>query len=292
MNSLTFRNVPDGERDFPTIRVLGTIGWIFAGLLIDQLFHGKTADAAGQMVPNTIATNGPLMQAAILSAILGVFSFLFLPKTPPTETGAELSIFLRAVSMLKDFNYAVFFVVTLIASIAMGIYFNSTSDFLSKGAGVSNVGSTMAIGQGVELLLLVLLPLFLKKFGIKTVLTIGLACWPFAICSSRTAVPEDCPSPWRFWEWHCMDSVSISSLPPALSMRTTRPLRIYEPARKHCSAAGLWARNVARDSLEWFLSRSEQDHRWIGKRCDRLVWILDCSKRRTVCCARRVHGAL
>ncbi len=83
INSLTFRNVPDGERDFPGLRVLGTIGWICAGLLIDRLFTGSVIGADGKEVPNTIATNGPLIQASIISLIFGVYCFLFLPKNFP-----------------------------------------------------------------------------------------------------------------------------------------------------------------------------------------------------------------
>jgi nucleoside transporter len=177
VNSLTFRNVPDGQRDFPGLRVLGTIGWICAGLALDRVFSGQTKNAIGEMIPDTIATNGPLLQAAVLSLILSVFCFLFLPKTPPTGTGAGALDFLRALSMLKDFNYAVFFVITLIASIAMGMYINLAGDFLSTGVGVQKVGSTLAIGQGVEIAMLVTLPIFLSRFGIKTVLAIGLFCW-------------------------------------------------------------------------------------------------------------------
>jgi len=195
VNSLTFRNVPDSGRDFPGLRVFGTIGWICAGLLMDQLFPGKitriSAEGNELAIANTIATNGPLMQAAVISFLLGIYCLVALPKTPPTGTGAGALDFLRALAMLKDFSFAVFFAITLVASIAMGMYFNSAGDFLGKGAGVSNVGSTLAIGQGVELLLLVLLPYFLKRFGLKPVMAVGLFCWAlryflFANASSET----------------------------------------------------------------------------------------------------------
>lgn len=177
INSLTFRNVPDGARDFPGLRVLGTIGWICAGYMIDFLFSGRTEGADGQMIANTIATTGPLTQAAVLSLFFGCYCLLVLPKTPPTGAGKGAFDFLRALAMLKDFNFAVFFFVTLIASIAMGMYFNSAGDYLAKAAKVEKVGMTLAIGQIVELLFLVSLPIFLKKFGIKTVLAIGLFSW-------------------------------------------------------------------------------------------------------------------
>ncbi len=177
VNSIAFRNVPDGERDFPGLRVLGTIGWICAGLSIDRIFSGMMMGSQGTEIPRTIGTNGPLLQAAVLSAIFGVYCLVALPKTPPSGTNAGALDFLRAVGMLKDFSYAVFFVITLVAAIAMGMYFNSAGDFLGKGGKIENVGSTLAIGQGVELFLLVLLPFFLKKFGLKVVMSIGLFCW-------------------------------------------------------------------------------------------------------------------
>ncbi len=177
VNSLAFRNVPDGGRDFPGLRVFGTIGWICAGLVIDRVCSGTSLGANEEAVPNTIATSGPLVQASILSLIFGVYCWFVLPKTPPTGSGAGTLDFLRALAMLKDFSFAVFFVITLFASIAMGMYFNSASGYLAKGAGIKEVGTTLAIGQGVELLLLVLLPYFLKTYGLKTVMAVGLFCW-------------------------------------------------------------------------------------------------------------------
>ena len=190
INSLTFRNVPDSGRDFPGLRVFGTVGWICAGLLIDLIFSGTT-----EGVPNTIATSGPLMQAAVISLLLGIYCLVALPKTPPAGSGAGALDFLRALAMLKDFSFAVFFVITLIASIAMGMYFNSAGDFLGKGVGVKNVGSTLAIGQAVELLLLVLLPFFLKQYGLKLVMAVGLFCWALRYLLFANATPDN---PW-FW---------------------------------------------------------------------------------------------
>ena len=77
----------------------------------------------------------------------------------------------------------------------MGMYFNSAGDFLGKGVGVENVGSTLAIGQGVELLLLVLLPFFLKRYGLKSVMAVGLFCWALRYLLFANATPE---SPWFY----------------------------------------------------------------------------------------------
>ncbi len=67
-NAITFRHVPDATRDFPGIRVLGTLGWIAVGFLIDWLFIRKEtlADGTVKIFPAS-ATNGPLLVAAGLS---------------------------------------------------------------------------------------------------------------------------------------------------------------------------------------------------------------------------------
>lgn len=195
INSLTFRNVPDSGRDFPGLRVFGTVGWICAGLLIDRIFSGSTPGVDGKSIPNTIATSGPLVQASVISLLLGIYCLVALPKTPPTGAGAGALDFLRALAMLKDFSFAVFFVITLVASIAMGMYFNSAGDFLGKGVGVENVGSTLAIGQGVELLLLVMLPFFLKRYGLKPVMAVGLFCWALRYLLFAYATPD---VPWFY----------------------------------------------------------------------------------------------
>jgi nucleoside transporter len=91
-NSITFRHVPDGERDFPTIRVLGTIGWIVANLIVGSVLPRFYDDPQ--------ATNLPLLLAAGFSAVLGVYSF-FLPHTPPEAKTGDAFPALRAVNLLE-----------------------------------------------------------------------------------------------------------------------------------------------------------------------------------------------
>jgi nucleoside transporter len=167
-NSIAFRHIPNATRDFPGIRVLGTVGWIVAGLLIDVLFTaggGKASDG-----------NGPLELAAGLSVILAVFS-LFLPPTPPTGKAGDAIPFIKALGLFKDFSFAVFFVVSFVITIVLAFYYTNTSDYLEKAIGVTKTGSTMGIGQWAELLLLPLLPFFLYKFGMKWVLAMGMLAW-------------------------------------------------------------------------------------------------------------------
>lgn len=167
-NSITFRHVPDGQRDFPGIRVMGTLGWIGAGFAIDFVFaqDGKTA----------ADSNGPLLLAAGLSAVLGVFSFL-LPKTPPTAKAGDAIPFVKALGLFKDPSFAVFFLVSLAITVVLAFYYTVTGQFLKAACGVENIGSTMLIGQVCETVFLPLLPLFLWRIGMKGVLILGMACW-------------------------------------------------------------------------------------------------------------------
>lgn len=183
-NAITFRHVPDGTRDFPGIRVLGTLGWIAVGFLIDALFASGGGTAAD--------TNGPLLMAAAFSALLGIYC-LVLPHTPPTAQTGDAIPFLKAVGLFKDFSFAVFFGISFIITIVLAFYFTSTSDFLKEAAGVKRIGSTMLIGQVCELIFLPLLPLFLWRLGMKWVLSLGMLCWGIRYALFAHGGPEGLP---------------------------------------------------------------------------------------------------
>jgi nucleoside transporter len=183
-NSITFRHVPDGQRDFPGIRVLGTLGWIVAGFAIDFLFAGDGKTAA--------ASNGPLLLAAGLSAVLGVYSLL-LPKTPPTGKAGDAVPFVKALGLFKDFSFAVFFVVSLIITIVLAFYYTVTAEFLVDRVKIQNIGSTMLIGQVCETVFLPLLPLFLWRIGMKWVLALGMFCWGLRYLLFSQAGPDGLP---------------------------------------------------------------------------------------------------
>lgn len=177
--SVTFANVPDGGRDFPTIRVLGTIGWIAAGLALRFMLK-----------PGQAVNNRPLLLAAGLSLALGIYSF-FLPHTPPRGEG-EIP-FLKAFGLLGEFSFAVFFGVSFFITLALAFYYSWTALFLESDAKVKpeNVGPVMTIGQWMEIIFLLLLPWFLEKLGMKWVLVIGMAAWGlrYAIFAARAPFP-------------------------------------------------------------------------------------------------------
>jgi nucleoside transporter len=167
-NSIAFAHVPDGARDFPGIRVLGTIGWILVNLVVGQVL--STAERPAYH------TNTPLLLGAALSLVLGIFS-LTLPHTPPTGKPGEGMPFLKAFGLLRDRSFAVFFGVSFIITIVLSFYYSFTGQYLEQGQGVKDVASTMSLGQMTEMLLLPFLPWFLKRFGMKQVLALGMLAW-------------------------------------------------------------------------------------------------------------------
>jgi nucleoside transporter len=160
---ITFANVPDGQRDFPTLRVLGTIGWISANLFLKVLLK-----------PGEPVNNRPLLLGAGLSAALGLFS-VFLPHTAPQ---AEANPF-DALELFRDTSFAVFFTISFLITIALAFYYSFTSLYLEQRIQVrpDNVGPLMTIGQWAEIFFLLLLPWFLDTLGMKWVLVIGMAAW-------------------------------------------------------------------------------------------------------------------
>jgi nucleoside transporter len=163
-NSLAFANIPDATRDFPTLRVLGTIGWILAGWAVDYVLP------AGSDV-----TNRPLLLAAGLSLALGLFSFV-LPHTPPSGKKGDWFPFLRAFGLLRDPGFAVFFLLSFAITIALAFYYGFAGIFLGD-VGVKNVATTMTFGQVSEIGFMLVLPFALRYLGMKWVLAIGMAAW-------------------------------------------------------------------------------------------------------------------
>ncbi|HWE02917.1 MAG TPA: MFS transporter [Tepidisphaeraceae bacterium] len=163
-NSLAFSHIPDATRDFPSLRVLGTIGWIAAGLGVSFLLPAHSQ-----------STNRPLLMAAVLSAGLGLFS-LALPHTPPSGKTAGSLPFLRAFKLLLNPSFGIFFAISFVITIALAFYYTFAGTFLDS-VGVKDIAAVMTIGQGSEIGFMLLLPFALKRFGMKGVLSLGMAAW-------------------------------------------------------------------------------------------------------------------
>ncbi|KAA1244023.1 nucleoside permease [Aquimarina sp. RZ0] len=175
VNSVSFNQMNDPAKQFSFVRVFGTIGWIAAGLLISYAFHWDSEDG----ISNGLLKNTFIM-TAIVSAILGVFSFT-LPKTPPKiSKGEKVTISellgLDAFKLLKDRNFLLFFIASILICIPLAFYYAQANPFLVE-SGVENATGKMTIGQASEVLFMLLLPFFFKKFGFKKTILVGMIAW-------------------------------------------------------------------------------------------------------------------
>ncbi len=163
-NTLAFRQMRDPATEFAPLRVLGTIGWIAAGLLVGGL--GLEATAA------------PLRIAAAASLLMAAYC-LTLPHTPP-EAGATpqaQGIFSAEVlSLFRERSFTVFALASLLICIPLQFYYAFTNLFLNE-AGVHNAAGKMTGGQFSELGCMLLIPWFFRRLGVKGMLLSGMAAW-------------------------------------------------------------------------------------------------------------------
>ena len=175
VNSVSFNQMDDPAKQFSLVRVFGTAGWIIAGLAISYLFHWDSAEGLTKgYLKNTF------LMTAFASGILGFFSFT-LPKTPPSITGRKRIriadiIGLEALKLLKDRNFFVFFLASVFICIPLAFYYQHAGQFLGE-IGVSNPAGKMTIGQISEILFLLLLPFFFKRFGFKKTMIVAMSAW-------------------------------------------------------------------------------------------------------------------
>jgi nucleoside transporter len=173
VNAIAFRQMDDPARHFGGIRVWGTVGWIVAGLAISYVFGWDSAAGMAEgALRNTFA------MAAAASLALGVFSFT-LPRTPPqAEAGGGLraALGLDALALLRDRNFLVFFAASILICIPLAFYYQHANQFLTE-IRVENAAGKQTLGQVSEVGFMLLVPFFLKRFGMKGTLLLGMAAW-------------------------------------------------------------------------------------------------------------------
>ena len=164
-NTIALHHTPNAGKQFPRIRVFGTIGWVFGGILISLL--------------DLEVGPYPMIMAAGASILLGIFSFS-LPNTPPQKKDSNIKfkdiIGLDALKLMKDRSFAILIVATLLISIPFAMYFQYINMSMNE-AGIKNVTGIMSMGQMSEVIFMLLMPLFFVRLGIKRMLLMGMFAW-------------------------------------------------------------------------------------------------------------------
>ncbi|SHK91826.1 MFS transporter [Rhodothermus profundi] len=186
-NSLAFHHIQSQEKQFPLIRVFGTIGWIVAGLFVSFVLKGFVAE--GRLPEQTPL---PIYTAAVASILLGVYSFT-LPHTPPPAAGQRVSIRsivgLDALQQLGSKPFYVFLVSSFLICIPLAAYYNFTQLFL-EATGFQNIAGTQTLGQMSEVVFMLLMPLFFARLGVKWMLLVGMGAWVLRYVLFALAAPE------------------------------------------------------------------------------------------------------
>jgi nucleoside transporter len=163
-NSIAFAQMNDPGKQFPWIRVFGTIGWILSGLMIAYLSIEKTAST--------------FHMAAAVSGALGVLSFV-LPNTPPkgkTEGAASKAIGTEGFVLFKDKPYLIFFIAAILVCIPLSFYYGFANVFLNE-IGMENAAGKMILGQVSEAIFILAIPFLFNSIGVKKMLMLGIVAW-------------------------------------------------------------------------------------------------------------------
>jgi nucleoside transporter len=167
-NAIAMANAPSEK--FPQIRLFGSIGWVAAAVF--SLVASK--NAFGNKVIDGTAI--PLYCGAA-TALLAVLLNLTLPNTPPPAKGKPSSLVdvlgLRALTLLKDRNFALFILISMLVMLPFTMYFSLGSQFF-KSQGFEQVTATMNLGQLVEMGVMLLVPLALARYGARWAMGVGL----------------------------------------------------------------------------------------------------------------------
>jgi len=165
VNAISFNQMTEPQRQFPGVRLLGTVGWIVAGVIIGNL----------KIEPTVI----PLQIAAGVSLFMGLYSFT-LPNTPPSGAGKKVSVRdilgLDALKLMKDPSFAIFVISSLLICIPLAFYYAFANPYFNE-LGMVKAAEKMAMGQASEVIFMFLMPFFFARLGVKKMLLVGMLAW-------------------------------------------------------------------------------------------------------------------
>ncbi len=162
-NSVAFSQMTDPGKQFPWIRVFGTLGWIAAGILIGQMAIEKSSST--------------FEIAAAVSGVLGLISFI-LPHTAPKgkQSADSKGLGVESFVLFKDKPYLVFFIAAILVCIPLSFYYGFANPFLNE-LNVSNAATKMTLGQASEALFILAIPFLFYRIGVKNMLLLGMTAW-------------------------------------------------------------------------------------------------------------------
>jgi len=164
-NALTLAHSKNPAKEFPLVMLMGSVGWICAGLAVSAL---KFEDNAGMF-----------RLAAGAALVMGLYSFT-LPHTPPKGAGAPVNartmLGLDALRLMRDRSFATFIICSFLICVPLSFYFSWMNAFMNE-LKIPNAAAKMTIGQVSDVVFLLLLPLLLKRLGVKGILILGMVAW-------------------------------------------------------------------------------------------------------------------
>lgn len=185
-NSIAMKHVKDPGRDFPAIRTMGTLGWIAINNVVGYL--------------RVEAGTTPFLLGAGFCVVMAVYSLVALPHTPPPGKGRLVTLGsilgLDALVLLKQRDFAVYLIASVLACIPLTFYYSFTNAYLND-VGVVNAAGKMSLGQVSEVVMLLLMPVFFRLWTVRTILLLGLASWAVRYVLLAQGNPAD--GMWMFY---------------------------------------------------------------------------------------------
>jgi len=177
-NTLALRNMTDAEKQFPLIRVFGTIGWIAAGLILGTLGWGDSINM--------------FYMTGVAAILMGVYSFS-LPHTPPAQSDSSITVRellgLDALVLLKRKSFLIFMVSSFLICIPLAFYYQMAARAVEQ-SGIADTATKMTFGQMSEIIFMVLMPLFFKRLGVKWMLLVGMGAWVLRYALFAVGAPD------------------------------------------------------------------------------------------------------